>query len=59
MRFQGMESAKYFDIRLFDGNGQLVLIVPVASEKYETVLMQAERVMAQHEAVKFEIRGLP
>jgi hypothetical protein len=54
-----MENARYFDIRLFDDNGQLALVVPVASEKYETALMQAERVMSEHDAAKFEIRGLP
>ena len=59
MRFQWMENSKYFDIRLFDRDDQLVLVVPVAGEKYETVLMQAQRVMSQHDAAKFEIKSLP
>jgi hypothetical protein len=59
MRFPIMESKKYFDVRLFDQDGQLVLVVPIAGEKYETVLMQAQRVMSQHEAATFEIRTLP
>ena len=64
MRFPCMEHAKYFDaryfdIRLFDGDGQLILVVPVAGEKYETVLRRAERVMSEHDAARFEVRGLP
>ena len=59
IRYSDMENSKYFDILLFDKSDQQILVVPVSGERYETVLMKANRLMSEHGAAAFKVRSLP
>jgi hypothetical protein len=54
-----MGNSRSYDIRLLDGDGQLLLVIPMVGDSDQAVSMKAGQMLSKHGAAAYEIRKLP
>ena len=53
-----MDTQKEFEIRLFDDQGQQLLVVPVIAVSTAAAERKAEGLRTSHDGARYEVRGL-